>query len=155
MVLAYTAYLLIVTGGKSGFLLSSKLEIICRQHPKFRAKIPICNLHFEGGKYRKDAVPSRFQPGKLSKSVFLINQLCQCCSSALIYRQLSRFLIFQNLFTFPRDQLFIKVKVNEGLSSILALVFHPHRHNIEYYTVLKQIITQILSYRHNYWPLDK
>ena len=35
-----------------------------------------CNLYFEGGNYRKDAVPSRFQPGKLSKSVFLINQLC-------------------------------------------------------------------------------
>ena len=34
--------------------------------------------------------------------------------------------------------------MNEGLSCILALVFHPHRHNIEYYTVLKYS-TQILK----------
>ena len=100
MVLACTAYLLIVTGGESGLISSSQLEIICGQHPKFRAKIRVCNLYFEGGKYRKDAVPSRFQHDKLSKSVFLIIQLCYCCSSALICRESSRFLIFQTVFTF-------------------------------------------------------
>ena len=46
------------------------------QYPKIGAKIRTCNFYFERGKYRKDAVPSRFQPGKLRKSVLLINQLC-------------------------------------------------------------------------------